>query len=205
MTAMELDLILQLDTAILIGSDFSRGRVHKLMVRDHNGNPIIPATTLKGRLRYYLGLFEQQLRTFMPQLPTNLIDTLLGGPNLPGCLFFDSIALTVPDLEQRSGIMVNRMLGSVEANFLRTMETSVAGQTLKTRIEGHFPDGAPHDDLLCLLLGALRLFDKLGSNKSAGLGTVSVTVEKLSLGGKVIEAEAKLTHYLNRQLLEVRS
>ncbi len=204
MTTMELDLKLRLDTALLIGSHFTRGKVQKLMVRNHDNRPYIPATTLKGRLRYYLERFATQLRSLDPRLPEHPVETLLGKENQPGLLYFDNAVLPVRQLERRSGIMVNRMLGSVEGQFLRSFETCVAGQVLTTTIEGAFPANAPIDDLLCLLLGALRLFDKLGSSKSAGLGSVRVEVVSLKLGGKQVNPRDKLAHHLNRRLVEVQ-
>jgi len=211
---LQLNLAIHLDSGLMIASGVSGRAVHKAVTRDGMGRLVVPASSLKGRLRYHLGRLEALLPRTAPRA-VSVEETLLGsrasdnGVGVPGCLYFDD-AHTARDasgthprepVEVRAGIQLSRRTGSVAKGHLHFFEAASPGLVFYTAIEGDLPGGR-QGDALGLLLGALDRVDKLGGGKSRGLGSVRLRVTSLKLNGRLEDAARLRTDYVRMCIKE---
>ena len=216
MNEIKLDLrfTLAFETAVLVSSGSGGGRFHRMAVRDGRDRLIVPATTLKGRLRFHAERFAGLIGD--PEDAT--VTRLFGSEDAPGALFFDDARLIETFREgkgtlyreRRTGIKIDCRTGSVVDKALHFYEAAPRGLVFSARIEGWLPPGPDGDAAVATLLGALHLLEELGSGKTRGLGRVTAVVEALVLieGGRVIEhdragAAQRLEAYVRGQMTEV--
>ena len=203
MTRALLDLTIHLESAFHIQAGFGGGGLHQSLVRNHRGEPIIPASSIKGRLRYNARRFAGILKEGGAR-PDGWIDGtmqhLFGDEDHAGELFVGNAVLArgiprenpgSPYREIRSGNLVDRQIGSVSESHLRFFEVLPAGLRFTTQMEARLPgrqdtgnhrEKAAFQNSLALLLGAMRLLNRLGAGKSRGTGRVTVVVNSLRLG-----------------------
>jgi len=204
---IELKLHIRLHTSFQIRSGYSGAGLNQTMVSDRHGQLFIPASSLKGRIKFYAGQFAS--------IMTGLSGTgswnegwrtrLFGDEKQRGGLFFEHALLEDQWLEadtggkeiseqnrrrglawqreRRSGIRVDRMVGSVADKALRFYETSAPRLGFHCTIEGALPMGAEAWTApdLCLLFGAVRLCRKLGAEKSRGQGQAEIKPISLTI------------------------
>jgi|GEM_PF-4875180 len=204
MIEFELKYEVHLLTGFQVQSGYGHQHLNQVVVRDHNKNLVIPGSSLKGRMRYYFGLLESMLydkaKAGIKEDPdSKLMQSLFGSRLEKGKLFFEAASLKEefkPDKkqqqkrfqysEERTGIQINRQLGSVNAHALRFYETSPTGLQFESVIEGTLPQEEiiEKSERLNFLLATMKLFQKLGADKSRGNGSVQLvptilTVQKV--------------------------
>lgn len=187
---IELKLTLNFYNGMFIGGGKGSGLIDSFVIKDHKNRPYIPASTIKGRIRYNYALL---LNSF-PKLGEFCnfngkndeknhqckceVCTVFGGEgNNPGLLYFDDLKMD-NDLEEskylysvRTGILVNRYNKQVKDEALFKFETSAIGeeQQFTGCIEGYLQDKDYKKQLL-LIYTAIKMIKTLGGNQSRGLG-----------------------------------
>ncbi len=217
-------------TGFQIQSGYGHQHLNQVVVRDVEGELVIPASSLKGRMRYYTELFHSILS---PQdttgdgknTPSEIINHLFGSSgDKKGSVYFDAGRLkeefrasadssTLSGQkrrfryrEERTGTQILRTLGSVRGKHLRFYEATPRGLQFSSEIEG----ALENPDQLFYLLGAMRLFNQLGADKSRGNGSVSLIPIQLflTLDGESpqqfneSEMRKQLEHYVQQKLGE---
>ncbi len=154
--------------------------------------PIVPATAVKGRLRYVL---ERLIATtgccWMEHKDVS-------DCSCPVCVLFGNIhkqgSARFADLEpveekevklsQHTGVVLDRRRGTAKPDLLYTYEY-VAPLVMRTSIKGRMAlqNGIP-DNLLCLALAVTNL-DAFGGKKTVGKGRIGeVTIQSLKFNGE---------------------
>lgn len=194
-----LPLTAVIDTALCVGAGGSSGSLaDKPIVRTANGQLLIPASQLKGRLRHEceklargLGwqVFESpDARSLYPhsinvsgQLEQVsgymgyhcLISRIFGNPILPAHILVDDLVCSLaPEYLSevlRPGVSINRRRHTAEDQKLYFLETSPANASLEFVGQIHFLPGCP-EYAKPLILAGLHHIHALGGSKSAGLG-----------------------------------
>lgn len=191
-----LDYQLRLKTGLAIQSGSGGGRFHQSLMRDRDGL-LIPASTQKGRLKFYCeriaALLHSEGKTALAELD-DLIEQLFGSDRNRQeslqrrryLLYFENAYLNkaftdgekqqgAPFMpaEARARILINRKTGSIEGQHLAFYQASARDLIFDAHIEGLLADEEPgRDPALGLLLTALGMFERLGSNQSRGCGAV---------------------------------
>ena len=154
------------------GSGSSMGAVHKQVLLDSKGYPLIKGSTVKGTIRYHLTRALQSWPTdrkepfqfSSPHNPHDLypspqssskpkpdpIAAIFGTRQMPGQLFFSDARMDRDDgtdlnyflQDTRTGTAIDRKLGVVRHNHLYTMELIPTETTFHGRIFGQGNTGA---------------------------------------------------------------
>lgn len=138
-----------------------------------------------------------------PDLPSRLFGSRLR----PGKLYFDDLRLSEEDFEffkrsnnpwlqitERTQVSISRYTGTAKPAMLFTSEFGVEDVCFHGRILGHVQDlslpledgltpGGPSCGVLLLVIGLLSI-DRIGGNKSTGLGKCRINIESLEVSGK---------------------
>ncbi len=193
MIGFELHYEIRLLTGVQIRTGYGHQHLNQVIVRDAKDQLILPGSSLKGRMRYCTTLFDGILsgraRLGTPDDPTApLIQEMFGSRQNKGTLLFE-VGRLKPEFqsarmrfgEERTGIHIMRSIGSVKGHHLRFYEASPRGLEFESQIEGSLSENQPRNisDELHYLLGAMRLFNKLGADKTRGNGSVQVQPTKL--------------------------
>lgn len=162
-----IDFTLQTVTPYHIGSGFRAGGIlDNGLVKEGDGLPYIPASSIKGRLRYFAkqlcsiidvaGDTAQALcntaerrhycypadKVRASGLSPCLICRLFGSPAFPGSLLFQDATLALlkdnQDLltSERAGVMINRTTRTAKTGHLFFTETGIDGLLFSSQIEG---------------------------------------------------------------------
>jgi len=159
------------------GSGFGTELVNRLVPRDHAGNPIIPATHIKGLMRDFLQNVSQQLqRDDLSKLITSVFGHEGGWEFSDSSLFSLTNAVVENKDCQVRTVTRTRLneFGTADETSLRTNESIPC----KTRFKGSviFPgQPAPAADLL-VRLGLLSIM-AIGGNRNRGCGTCFLTLD----------------------------
>lgn len=200
-THSEISLTAVIETALCVGAGGSTGSLaDKPIVRNAQGQLIIPGSQLKGRLRHEceklakgLGWETLDVHAARPldretsvngQLATVdgyggyhcLISQIFGNPVLPSRIVVDDLVCPLPASELpevlRPGVSINRRRRVAEDKKLFLLETSPANAKLAFTGSIHLMPGLP-TQARPLLLAALHHIHALGGSKSSGLGWLS--------------------------------
>lgn len=192
-----LDLKLTFDGPFNVGSGALGGSLaDKPLVRDARGQPVIPGSTLKGRLRHEVErLAPVLLPDERPPCTSPVAERmcqgdqepcpvcrLFGSPWLPGRLTFSDLVLVDPKFEYpppghlRYGVGLSRRRRVAEDQLLYTTEVVAPGVPLT--FHGTIRGEVDEVDMSLLQAGLESLF-ALGGGKTAGLGwfELEVTIE----------------------------
>lgn len=185
------------------------GGADSAVARNGEGDPVIPGSSLKGRLRYQFC----RVAAFCPAFRPSHAAGGLCGPGVapcPECVVFGSPAHparfsfadglpAVPPLGRqilrrigetnRMGVTISRRRGVAQERLLYSLEVTPAEVVFETRIVGRVAaassaQAAETHELLGLLL-AIQLLETLGGRKSAGLGRVQAVTHALSVVGGI--------------------
>lgn len=156
---------------------------------DALGEPFIPASSFRGRVRAHM---ERLLTAFghqvcQPPTPQRMCPLedgafclacqIFGNPSRQSPIYFSDLkpVQAVTELPVRVGIGINRHLQTVEAQRLFLLETvPVSDVEFVGTVEGWLLR-----DQLGWLIGAMELITHLGGNKARGLGRVQVEITRL--------------------------
>jgi CRISPR/Cas system CSM-associated protein Csm3 (group 7 of RAMP superfamily) len=166
------------------------------MLKDSDGWPYIPASTLKGKLRHAT---EQVLSTILSaesaidphenrvRKPIDAVSIIFGTPWQPGLAIFEDLKLVGPPpimqlkarrgwprTTERTSVSVNRRRRVAADQRLFRTEVLLPGTQFQFggRIRGDLTKGQAG-----LLAAGLRLIPAMGGGKSGGLGWVSTEFE----------------------------
>lgn len=197
----EISLVAIIESALCVGAGGSTGSLaDKPIVRNAQGQLLIPGSQLKGRLRHEceklakgLGweIFDvhaarplDRATSLNGQLATVagysgyhcLISQMFGDPALPSRIIVDDLICPLPASELpevlRPGVSINRRRRVAEDKKLFLLETSPANAKLAFAGSIHLMPGLPVQ-ARPLLLAGLRHIHALGGSKSSGLGWLS--------------------------------
>ncbi|NEP17844.1 MAG: CRISPR-associated protein Csm3 [Leptolyngbya sp. SIO4C1] len=201
-----LSLTATIDTALCVGAGGSTGSLaDKPMVRNAQGQLLIPGSQLKGRLRHECEKFarglgwevftapaaqplyprEENASGSLRQIGGNgpyhcLISRIFGNPVLPARVLVDDLICSLPaaDLPDvlRPGVTINRRRRVAEDAKLFLLETSPANAQLEFQGHIHLLPGLPIQ-AKPLILAGLQHIHALGGSKSAGLGWLTWQVK----------------------------
>ncbi|MBM3237486.1 hypothetical protein FJZ31_14445 [Candidatus Poribacteria bacterium] len=199
------------DTGICIGDSGTSGTpTDKMILRDGAERLVIPASTIKGRLRHeceiiarakkYVICESPKAENMCPQLNSlselerKQIETddtgncivcqIFGSPKSPARVMFnDLICEDEFATEMRGGISINRRRRAVEDAKLFRLETSKHGAGIKFSGEIELPDRI-HDEHRQLIISGLKRINTLGNRTSAGVGWLRIEYEEVGGRGK---------------------
>jgi CRISPR/Cas system CSM-associated protein Csm3 (group 7 of RAMP superfamily) len=190
-------------TPLYIGAGAQQGTLaQRGLLKDRDGWPYIPATSLKGKLRHAVEQLVSALskggpipdphenRALRPPDidPPDMVSVLFGAPWLPGLVVFEDFHLVGPPalLEfkknapknprttERTGVSINRRRKVAADQRLYRTEVFWPGAPLEF-------GGTLRGELSCsqagLLVAGLRLVPALGGGKTGGLGWIAVDTE----------------------------
>jgi CRISPR/Cas system CSM-associated protein Csm3 (group 7 of RAMP superfamily) len=197
------------------GSGLSRLLIDRAVRRDADGYLFVPGSTVKGALRdrceQLARLFGLTARSphderaaldeyEAPDLPTRLFGSRLR----PGELCFDDLKMRSEDAEslrrslslqtaERTQVSLSRRTGTAKPELLFSSEFGLAELRFEGEISGHVSD-LPVDDqptsptyALLLLLAGLMSLDRLGGNKSTGIGRCRIEIGTLQVNNEACD------------------
>ncbi len=190
-----------------IGLDKSTMRRRRVTESDKQ-EPIVPGSTLKGKLRNecerILASLGQPIclapsaETMCPHHPklkgaTCAVCQLFGGPSRKSRLFFsDAMARDerlAPYLTRvQAGVSLSRRRRTAEDERLYFIERGVEGVVYEGRIEGYLDDNQVAAELALLITALERLF-AVGGSRSRGAGWLKVEIVKITLDGQTLSTE----------------
>lgn len=172
-----------------------------LELQDLSLTPVLPAATLKGRLRAECTLIAAALglrtcggpnRARMCHADPCPICQLFGGPWQPGALYFEDMRADKPAaLEKRVRMVRSRQRGVVPGvgggvsglgSFERQYDLLPAGATVRGAIRYDFTPLWP----LALTVAGLRAIDRIGGGRAVGHGSCRVEAAPLDRSGQPV-------------------
>ncbi|MBT9164582.1 MAG: hypothetical protein DDT22_00429 [candidate division WS2 bacterium] len=214
-TEIEFKIPLTLLGQFHIGTGFGIGRfIDKTTIKDRVGAIYIPGSTIKGKAKHFGRQIANSLglKGCTEEKPCKsdpcIVCKTFGSPLHQGNFFFSDAILPreiiksiteesgenpiIPfrlTLNTKTGTKIDRRFGTVEENYLFTIETGMKGVSLFAKIYGRgndfiFPDKGELPLELVFLLNSLKLITHLGGEGSRGLGRVKVEFEKIFINGK---------------------
>ncbi|MBD3181261.1 hypothetical protein GF312_03145 [Candidatus Poribacteria bacterium] len=200
---LEAKLEFNITTALIIagGEMNSRLAVDKSTIRNRSGHLIIPASTIKGRLRdecqRILLSLNHEIFICKPPVAENMcpqpfingkteieccsICQLFGSPWEPSPLYFSDMVFTDPDTIKRvesttvkTRVAINRHTRIARDKSLHYLETSPQGYSSTFKSKTYTIKGEVPDEskAALLFLGIQSLFN-IGGSKSVGLGWIN--------------------------------
>lgn len=151
-----------------------------------------------------------------------LLSRIFGTRAHAGTVYFDDAALSeqwrdffsgstgsradalVWQVEQRTQVTMSRSTGTAQRGMLRSSEYGLRGTEFVGRIYGSLDDWSPPDDdgtsrdgtfALLLLLAGLGTVERLGAQRSSGLGDCTFTVTGLRVNGTAREPAVLLQRF----------
>lgn len=196
MVSLQIELLLELQTSLHTSGDRAILWVDKGTYLDSSKSPSIPATSLKGVIRYSA---EKFLRTYgkkacyapKPEDMCNrcIVCMYFGSPRNKARLKFHDLKPTSEYLlDTRVGTGMNRRRKVVEEDHLFTLETAWVKE-FRTEIDGLFDLEEDAKEAASLTYGGLKLAFAIGGVKSRGLGWMRVKNFKANIDGKEISVE----------------
>ncbi len=196
----QIPLLITIDSPLALSTGFRRGLIHRTVERDSEGFAYIPASSLKGRVRYACEQIARQIGLRVCRAPrpggmcsahTNpcLVCRVFGSPGRGSALRWQDARLTQAyknifadeitrraQFYTRTQVQLSRTLGVAAPDHLFTGELTIENLTFESAITGWL-DVTPiaGDDRnggyeLLLLLAGLRLVNTLGGGNSRGSG-----------------------------------
>lgn len=174
---------------LFIGGGKGNSDIDLYVLKDVNGMPYIPGSTLKGKLRYMTTLVNNIFKQNNNSCKRNegkrcncLVCDLFGDKdNKKGKLNFSNLSLNSDSSEDlihiRNGIAVNRYLGTVyDKSFFKFESIQNRNNYFKGEINGYLSEDNYKKQLLLLFLG-FSLIETFGGFQSRGLGWLGETKE----------------------------
>jgi CRISPR/Cas system CSM-associated protein Csm3 (group 7 of RAMP superfamily) len=194
----EILVTITVKTPLYIGAGAQQGTLaQRGLLKDRDGWPYIPATSLKGKLRHAVEQIASTLSMGEPILdphenrvrqPADTVSLLFGAPWVPGLVVFEDFHLAGPPalLEfkknspknprttERTGVSINRRRKVAADQRLYRTEVFWPGASLEF---GGTLRGELSYSQAGLLVAGLRLIPALGGGKTGGLGWIAVDTE----------------------------
>lgn len=196
---------IELVTGLHIGggnADVHIGGIDSEVIKDAYGNPYIPGSSLKGKIRSLLELSEGAINRETPSTkasnPDSLIPVIFGDmTDITRVLFRDAV-LTKESLDKIQNLMILPTEEKTENSISRTKGTAVSPRNIERVIPGMkfdleivvriFPEKGDKEELIkAKIMSGLALLEKdaLGGSGSRGYGKIKFS--NLSWDSKPIE------------------
>jgi CRISPR/Cas system CSM-associated protein Csm3 (group 7 of RAMP superfamily) len=208
---IKLTYTLAFEAGFHCGSGLSRLLVDRAVRRNAQGCLIVPGSTVKGTLRdrceQLAKLFgldarspHDEVEAMKEYVGPDLLARLFGSRLRGGGLCFDDLPMASEDRDffdatslvqtsERTQVSISRRTGAARPEALFTSEFGFTGLRFNGEISGHVSD-LPLDDAtdsptyaLVLLITGLMSLDRIGGNKSTGLGRCRTDITRLSVNG----------------------
>jgi CRISPR/Cas system CSM-associated protein Csm3 (group 7 of RAMP superfamily) len=210
---IRLSYMLTFESAFHCGTGLPRLLVDRAISRDADGALFIPGSTLKGVLRdrcdQIASLFglstrfpHDEVAALQEYATRDLSSRLFGSRLYPGALYFDNLVMSPDDYDilretpalqsqNRTQVSLSRRTGTARPRFLFSSEFGLTGLRFEGEVYGYVPDIAIDRDqptgptyALTLLLAGLMALDRIGGNRSSGMGRCGVSISSLQVDGE---------------------
>ncbi|MEZ0537880.1 RAMP superfamily CRISPR-associated protein [Caldicellulosiruptoraceae bacterium PP1] len=169
--------------SICFGAGKEEGISNKI-IRNNSGYPYIPASTIKGLVRYYYSyLFEKgHIESANGLCRCNVCKIFGSQGNMPSRIFFEDLnfekddSLGTPVVSTKASIAIDRYRRAVRNKALFTQEM-VENGIFSGRIILYLDSDEIH--LKKQIEMAIKMIDRIGSSKSRGLGSVKVLLKEV--------------------------
>lgn len=178
---VRIELMIQFYNNFYIGGGSGTGMIHSYLLKDVNGLPYIPASTIKG----YISQSAGSLVHFFPNINKEL---LFGrGGTQRGILYFENGKLINEKeyqemksslIDLKTGISISQYTRTNRTGQLYTMETTGQGGTMKykSQIQGFLSDDK-YKEQIAFLVSAVRFIIAIGGKRSTGLGWLTNSIK----------------------------
>lgn len=206
---IDLRYTLTFESAFHCGSGLSRLLIDRAVKRDSEGYLLVSGSTIKGGLRdrceQLARLFslaehsphddEAALREYVAP---DSVSRIFGSRLYPGRLFVDDLRMIREDKEflrrtlslqtfERTQVSLSRQTGTAKPHMLFSSEFGMTGLAFEGEISGYIRD-IPIDNqsdsptfALLLLVAGLMSLDRIGGNKSVGIGRCQIKIVSLNI------------------------
>ncbi|MDY3828804.1 MAG: RAMP superfamily CRISPR-associated protein [Clostridium sp.] len=187
---VDIDIRLKFYSAFFIGGGKGNSEVDLYALKDINGIPYIPGSSIKGKLRYMTTMVHNKIMKEKCKANDDIkcncpVCSMFGGKeNNKGSLrfsglYFDDISIGEKIINVRNGIKLNRFLGCVEDQSLYNYETVESeNNTFNGKINGYLDEKTYKKQLLLLFLG-FSMLDTIGGMQSKGIGWLDEAKEMI--------------------------
>lgn len=210
---IKLTYTLTFEAGFHCGSGLSRLLVDRAVRRDAKGYLIVPGSTVKGTLRdrceqlaRLFGLVARsphdEAEALREYVAPDLLARLFGSRLRGGGLYFDDLTMASEDRKffdatlslqtsERTQVSLSRCTGAARPQALFSSEFGFTGLRFDGEISGHVSDlplegdaDSPTYSLLLLVAGLISL-DRVGGNKSTGLGRCRTEIVSLTINNSL--------------------
>ncbi len=202
MARLQLTLRLEMETPFHTTGNARRFGVDKVLARDAQGDPIIPATALKGFLREKAEIllrgwkqpvcFGPEPNSMCRDRPLCLVCRTFGHPRFPSPLRFGDgrrVGEALKGTDVRSGVAISRHRRAAYPQRLFSIETTPPQPDEWTaEIIGHFEDAAQAKEAAALVALAAAWGTAIGGAKSRGLGWLKAINVQARIDGHEVPA-----------------
>ena len=201
MSKLKVEMVFLLDSPYHVSADrVSFGVDRAIYIDPRDGKAVIPATSLKGVLRYCIegALRARNIDVCEAPMPDRMcprrgkddcvVCKVFGSPRLKSRLVFQDIRLD-SDIDIRMGVGIERRRRTAKEEHLFSFEVGY-GKQFSAEIKGVFTSGDEATMACALLfLGANTGF-ALGGGKSRGLGWVKLKEFRATIDGSEIPIQS---------------
>jgi CRISPR type III-B/RAMP module RAMP protein Cmr1 len=159
--------------------------------------PAIPATSMKGVLRYQIETILRANGNNVCEAPKAkckdkndacIVCKIFGSPRIKSPLIFQDVVLKNSTVDSRMGVGIGRRRKTAKEDHLFSYEIG-SGNEFSTEINGHFSsEEVARTACALLFLGAKTVF-ALGSSKSRGLGWMELREFKAFVNDRELTKE----------------
>jgi CRISPR/Cas system CSM-associated protein Csm3 (group 7 of RAMP superfamily) len=228
---IKLTYALTFEAGFHCGSGLSRLLVDRAVRRDAKGYLIVPGSTVKGTLRdrceqiaKLFGLIARsphdEAEALKEYIAPDLLARLFGSRLRGGGLCFDDLTMAPEDraffdatmslqTSQRTQVSLSRRTGAARPEALFSSEFGFTGIRFNGEISGHISDLPLEGDAECptygllLLLTGLISLDRVGGNKSTGLGRCRTEIASLTINNGLRDFGKFLTRLADLEYADV--
>jgi CRISPR/Cas system CSM-associated protein Csm3 (group 7 of RAMP superfamily) len=196
-------------SADVLSIGIDKATIRRRRVKDGGAQePLIPGSTLKGKIRYecermLAGLGATICQAPRPdtmcphdpaiESPPCAVCRLFGSPNQQSRLFFGDAVVkgNTPArflTRVQAGVALSRKRRTAEDERLFYAERGVAGIVYEGRLEGHLDDDLAERQL-ALVITAIERLAAIGGGKSRGAGWTRAEIAEVTLDGRSLDPE----------------
>ena len=191
------------------GTGLTNGLIDRSVQKDKEGFLYVPGSTVKGVLREtceYLARIlipnadirdphdeENALESFFEE--SDIVECIFGSRYHESEIFFDNACMTweskeyrFMQTENRTQTRLSRLTGTVMSGALYSIEFGISGLEFEGKIRGWlegisnpFSDDLPGSYPLYLLIAGLSMTDRIGANRSTGMGYCQFNIQELTV------------------------
>ena len=228
---LDLSYILTFESAFHCGSGLPRLLIDRAVRRDAEGYLFVPGATVKGALRdrceQMARLFGLEVRSphdenaALGEYTTrDSLSRLFGSRLYPGQLFIDDLEMQDADrnflgrsfslqTSERTQVSLSRQTGTAKPKMLFSSELGLTDLRFEGEIYGYVSDVPINDQpdsptfAELLLVSGLMSIDRLGGNKSTGVGRCQIEVVSLNINGHLCDPAGCLERLVDLEYADI--